>query len=73
MRANNSDGTAPSPAGMSPPGPGADRDLFGRRGTDGAMKPGASGIAGTVASNDMMPYLTGYFCIALQGVFPPRS
>ena len=23
--------------------------------------------------NNMMPYLTFYFCIALQGVFPPRS
>jgi microcystin-dependent protein len=23
--------------------------------------------------NNMMPYLTSYFCIALQGVFPPRS
>ena len=25
------------------------------------------------AHNNMMPYLTLYFCIALQGVFPPRS
>jgi microcystin-dependent protein len=23
--------------------------------------------------NNMMPYLTCYFCIALQGVFPPRG
>ena len=23
--------------------------------------------------NNMQPYLTFYFCIALQGVFPPRS
>ena len=23
--------------------------------------------------NNMMPYLTSYFCIALQGVFPPRT
>jgi microcystin-dependent protein len=23
--------------------------------------------------NNMMPYLTVYFCIALQGVFPPRT
>jgi microcystin-dependent protein len=22
--------------------------------------------------NNMQPYLTFYFCIALQGVFPPR-
>ena len=33
-------------------------------------------IAGTGADqphNNMMPYLTCYFCIALQGVFPPRT
>ncbi|MDZ4812662.1 MAG: tail fiber protein [Pseudomonadota bacterium] len=36
----------------------------------------ASAIApagGDQPHNNMMPYLTFYFCIALQGVFPPRS
>jgi microcystin-dependent protein len=28
---------------------------------------------GNQPHNNMMPYLTFYFCIALQGVFPPRS
>ncbi|MNQ39752.1 Phage Tail Collar Domain protein [compost metagenome] len=28
---------------------------------------------GSLPHNNMMPYLTMYFCIALQGVFPPRS
>ena len=28
---------------------------------------------GNAPHNNMMPYLTCYFCIALQGVFPPRS
>ncbi len=28
---------------------------------------------GDIPHNNMMPYLTMYFCIALQGVFPPRS
>ena len=28
---------------------------------------------GQAAHNNMMPYLTLYFCIALQGVYPPRS
>jgi len=28
---------------------------------------------GQAAHANMMPYLTCYFCIALQGVFPPRS
>jgi microcystin-dependent protein len=26
----------------------------------------------SIPHNNMMPYLTFYFCIALQGVFPPR-
>lgn len=37
---------------------------------------GTNSIAPTGGSqphNNMMPYLTMYFCIALQGVFPPRS
>lgn len=28
---------------------------------------------GGMPHNNLMPYLTFYFCIALQGVFPPRS
>lgn len=28
---------------------------------------------GNQPHNNMMPYLTFYFCIALQGVFPPRG
>ena len=28
---------------------------------------------GSQPHNNMQPYLTFYFCIALQGVFPPRS
>jgi microcystin-dependent protein len=27
---------------------------------------------GSAPHNNMQPYLTSYFCIALQGVFPPR-
>jgi microcystin-dependent protein len=28
---------------------------------------------GSLPHNNMMPYLTLYYCIALQGVFPPRT
>jgi microcystin-dependent protein len=28
---------------------------------------------GSLPHNNLMPYLTMYFCIALQGVFPPRT
>lgn len=30
-------------------------------------------VGGDQPHNNMQPYLTFYFCIALQGVFPPRS
>jgi len=76
MRANGGDGIAPSPAGNVASGPGADRDLFWYK--DGPpnalMRADASGIAGgNLPHNNMMPYLTLNFCIALQGVYPPRS
>jgi microcystin-dependent protein len=39
-----------------------------------AMAPEAAGPAGgDQPHNNMQPYLTFNFCIALQGVFPPRS
>ena len=36
---------------------------------DNALSPSG----GDQPHNNMMPYLTFYFCIALQGVFPPRT
>ncbi len=40
----------------------------------GAMDPALIGsTGGGQAHNNLMPYLTLNFCIALQGVFPPRS
>jgi microcystin-dependent protein len=39
-----------------------------------ALAPEASTPAGgDQPHNNLMPYLTFYFCIALQGVFPPRT
>jgi microcystin-dependent protein len=39
-----------------------------------AMSPYALAIAGnSQPHNNLMPYLTFNFCIALQGVFPPRT
>jgi microcystin-dependent protein len=32
-----------------------------------------SSFGGSQPHNNMMPYLTLYFCIAMQGVFPPRA
>ncbi len=76
MRANNGDGISPTPTNNVSSGPGADRDLFWYKdGTpNAAMNPSASGISGGgQPHNNLMPYLTFYYCIALQGVFPPRS
>jgi microcystin-dependent protein len=39
-----------------------------------AMAPEAVGMTGgSQPHNNLMPYLTLNFCIALQGIFPPRS
>ena len=43
-------------------------------GSNVLMNPAALSIAGgSLPHNNMMPYLTMNFCIALQGIFPPRS
>ena len=39
----------------------------------GAAPEALAPAGGDAPHNNMMPYLTFYFCIALQGVFPPRS
>jgi microcystin-dependent protein len=43
--------------------------------TDGAanMAPNALQNTGGLAHNNLQPYLTLNFCIALQGIYPPRS
>ena len=39
-----------------------------------AMAPeGLAPAGGDQPHNNLQPYLTFYFCIALQGVFPPRT
>jgi microcystin-dependent protein len=39
-----------------------------------SLAPAALSVAGgDLPHNNMMPYLTFYFCIALQGLFPPRT
>lgn len=42
--------------------------------SNGNMSPQALGVTGgSLPHNNMQPYLTLNFCIALQGVFPPRG
>ena len=60
-----------SPAGRIPPGGGV--DLYAASGVNQQMSPNALVPAGgDQPHNNMMPYLGLNFCIALQGVFPPR-
>jgi microcystin-dependent protein len=73
MKISNNDGLFPTPTGRVSAAPGADRDLFWYKAgpPNAIMNPGASGISGgSQPHNNMMPYLTMNFCIALQGVFP---
>ncbi|HEY0946474.1 MAG TPA: tail fiber protein [Opitutaceae bacterium] len=47
--------------------------LYGAAASLGAMADSAlSPAGGNAPHNNLQPYLTFYFCIALQGVFPPR-
>ncbi len=62
-----------SPLGHLPPG--GDADLYSDPVANlPQMAPTAlAPTGGTLPHNNMMPYLTLNFCIALQGVFPPRG
>ena len=51
----------------------AKSNIYSNNTTVTPMAPEALALAGgSQPHNNMMPYLTFYFCIALQGVFPPR-
>ena len=75
-RASANDGTLPAPGSNTWAIPGADRDLFiYNAGTTNPvnMAPDALSISGgSQPHNNLMPYLTLNYCIALQGVYPPR-
>jgi microcystin-dependent protein len=52
----------------------ASTKVFNTVGTQVQMNANSIGITGnSLPHNNMMPYVTLNFCIALQGVFPPRS
>ncbi len=78
VQSNNGDGTQASPVNNYFAGPGADRDLFvynaATSGGTTNMNPQAVGIAGgSQPHNNMQPYQTVNYCIALQGIFPSRN
>ena len=50
------------------------QNIYAAPGAPANMSPSAIGpIGGDQPHNNMQPYLTLNFCIALQGVYPPRS
>jgi microcystin-dependent protein len=70
LTASADDASVLSPAGAAPAM--AEVDQY-RPDADTVMAPTALGSVGGQPHNNMQPYLTCYFAIALQGVFPPRT
>jgi microcystin-dependent protein len=74
LSASNSDGTDQAPAGEQLAGGVGGIALYGTPGALTALSGNALAPAGgDQPHNNMQPYLTLNFCIALQGVYPPRS
>lgn len=73
VNASNEVAESNSPAGNSIAN--ADNAIFSTNGNQNTqLSPNTLAPAGgSSPHNNMMPYLTFNFCIALQGVFPPRS
>ncbi|HXA28127.1 MAG TPA: tail fiber protein [Candidatus Angelobacter sp.] len=75
-QANNATGTSNSPAGQvwsTSPFQRGQQKLY-TTPANVQMNPAALSITGaSLPHNNMMPYLTLSFCIALQGIFPARS
>lgn len=72
VRAINDGGLQSSPSTAYP----ARANFYNTNPTGPSVAMMASSLApagGDQPHNNMMPYLTLYFCIALQGVFPPRT
>ncbi len=67
------DAKASSPSGNVPGAPGGLTIYSDTTTPSATMNPQMASIAGgSQPHNNMMPYLTLNFCIALQGVYPPR-
>ncbi len=71
MRVSSDDGNSRNPGGKYV---GLGNNIFAAAANLVSLDPNALAPAGGDAPhNNLMPYLTFYFCIALQGVFPPRT
>ncbi len=73
LQASQADAIGRIPAGELP-ATGIGLGMYGAPAPLVSLSPSAAAPAGgDQPHNNMMPYLTFYFCIALQGVFPPRG
>ena len=73
LRASAVAADRPTPAGSLTAAPTGD-NLYASANSLVSMAPQCLAPAGgDQPHNNLMPYLTFYFCIALQGVFPPRT
>jgi microcystin-dependent protein len=74
VKASLSDGTNQSPVGELLATAVGGLQMYAAPGALMQMSPSATTPAGgDQPHNNLQPYLTFYFCIALQGVFPPRG
>ena len=72
--ASNQDGTVQGPAGQHTAAGVGGITLYNTAVSLTALSPNAIAPAGgSQPHNNLQPYLTLNFCIALQGVFPPRG
>ena len=73
LKASLNPADSPNPEAAFMAGPGND-NIYAPPASLVSMAPEALVPAGgDQPHNNMQPYLTFYFCIALQGVFPPRG
>ncbi len=74
LQGSNNQSDTPSPAGRFLAHPTTAAYVPASAGNLVAMAPEAlAPTGGDQPHNNLQPYLTMYFCIALQGVFPPRT
>jgi len=76
MMATIQPGEDPAPSPQEILGRSTGASLYQNNTSSNVVQLGAAALSATGGSlphNNMMPYLTMNFCIALQGVFPPRS
>lgn len=73
LNASQADSSSRIPVGDLP-ATGIGIGLYAPTGSLAPMSPNVlTPAGGDQPHNNMMPYLTFYFCIAMQGVFPPRT